>query len=383
MKIVADENIPFVREAFSALGEVTAMPGRAMTADALAGAEVLLVRSITKVNAELLDGSGIRFVGTATIGEDHVDKAYLARHGIGFASAPGCNANSVGQYIVSVLLTLAESFEFSLEGLRLGIVGVGNVGSRVFGKATALGMKCVLNDPPLAAATKGDVYRPIEEIHDCDIVTLHVPLTQEGPHATHHLAGERFLWNMRPGSILINSSRGPVVDEAALRGALESGHIRACVMDVWEGEPAIDAAMLERAFLGTPHIAGYSFDGKVNGTRQVYESACRFLDMRPQWDPSPLLPPPECPEVIVDGESADPFDALRAAVYAVYDVRKDDQAMRALLDADESERPGLFDQLRKEYPRRREFFNTKARIKPENEELRTRLAGIGFNFEEE
>ena len=378
MKILVDENIPYGREAFASLGEVTTMPGRAMDAAAVADADLLMVRSITKVSEGLLEGSKVRFVATATIGEDHIDKAYLAERGIGFSSAPGCNANSVGQYITSALLALADRFELDLSGMSLGIVGVGNVGKRVLAKASALGMTCVLNDPPLARETGDAKYRTMDVIFDCDIVTLHVPLTNEGDDATHHLADEAFLRSLKPGAILLNSSRGPVADGEAVKRVLDDGHLKACVLDVWEGEPQVDVELLKRVFIGTPHIAGYSFDGKVNGTRQIYEAACAFLGVAADWDPSPLLPEPECPRVTVDGTRTDTQGAIRDAVYAVYDIARDDRDMRAILDAPEPEQGALFDRLRKEYPRHREFFNTVAEVRPKNAELERMLAGVGF-----
>jgi len=378
VRILADENIPYVREAFGTLGVVVTMPGRAMDARAVRDADALLVRSVTKVSARLLEGSRVQFVATATIGEDHVDKDYLASRGIGFASAPGSNANSVAQYVVAALLELAERFTLPPGTTSLGIVGVGNVGTKVAAKASALGLACVLNDPPLARATGDPRYRPVDEIFACEIVTLHVPLTKDGPDHTYHLADEDFLRRMKPGAILINTSRGAVADGAALRRALDDGRLRACVLDVWEGEPSVDVGLLERVFIGTPHIAGYSFDGKVNGTRQIYEAACRHFGAAPDWDPTPLLPPPECPDVTVPGDTGDDIAAVRGAVRLVYDIRGDDTRMRAILDAAPEERPRLFDRLRKEYPRRREFFNTRARITPANAPLEAMVRGIGF-----
>jgi len=375
MKIVADENILYVREAFAALGEVATGPGRALDAKAVRDAELLLVRSITKVNRALLEGSAVRFVATATIGEDHIDKAYLAERDIAFASAPGSNANSVGEYVVAALLELEAAFHRPLAGMKLGIVGVGNVGKRVLAKATALGMHCVLNDPPLARETGDPKYRPIEEIYDCDMVTLHVPLTKEGPDATHHLADETFIGHLKPEAVLVNTARGAVAKGPAIRRALDEGRLCACVLDVWEGEPAVDAALLERMFIGTPHIAGYSFDGKVNGTRQVYEAACRFLGRDPGWDATPLLPEPECPECTVRGDAE---TAVRGAVRAVYDIMRDDARMRQLLRTPKQDRGAFFDRLRKEYPRRREFFNTRVTVHPGNAEVEARLRGLGF-----
>jgi erythronate-4-phosphate dehydrogenase len=378
MKILADENIPYARDAFGSLGEVSTISGRSMNVENVRDAELLLVRSITKVNASLLDGARTRFVATATIGEDHIDKAYLKDRGIAFSSAPGSNADSVRQYVTCALLELAAKFRLELSKMSIGIVGVGNVGSRVFGNASTLGMRCVLNDPPLARATGDAKYRPIEEVLECDIITLHTPLTKEGLDATRHLANADFIRRMKPGAILINSSRGAVADGAAIKKALDDKHLLACVLDVWENEPNIDAELLKKVFIGTPHIAGYSFDGKINGTRQIYEAACKFLGVEPTWNPAPLLPAAECPTVDVDGN--DP-DALRKTAKAVYDITRDDAATRALIDCLENERGTRFDRLRKEYPRRREFFNTTARIAPRNETLEKQLKGLGFTVE--
>jgi erythronate-4-phosphate dehydrogenase len=383
LKIVADENIPYVREAFAGLGEVVTAQGRSMTAETVKDADLLMVRSVTKVNRDLLDGSKVRFVATATIGEDHLDKVYLQEKGVVYASAPGSNANSVAEYITSALLRLANHFEFELAGKTLGIVGVGNVGSRVAKKAEALGMRCVLNDPPLANATGDPKYRPIGEIYNCDIVTFHVPLIKEGSHPTYHMADDAFLHFLNRGAIVLNSSRGAVVNNKALAKALDDGHIKAAVLDVWEGEPAIDTGLLERVFLGTPHIAGYSFDGKVNGTRQIYEAACKFLGVEADWDPAPLLPKPEEPVVTVDGSLESVQEAVSRAVFAVYDIRRDDAALRETYRMSPSERPAWFDRLRKEYPRRREFYNFTARIWPPNHAVHERLSALGFQCKDE
>ncbi len=379
-QILADENIPYVREAFAELGEVRTMPGRDMSAADVRHTDLLLVRSITKVNRDLLEGSGIRFVATATIGEDHIDKDYLNEKGIAFSSAPGCNANSVAQYITCALNELAKANRFAFKDMRLGIVGVGNVGSRVYRCAKALGMTCLLNDPPLARKTGDPKYRPIEELYDCNILTLHVPLTKEGPDATAHLVDYGFLQRLKPGVMLINTSRGPVVDGKALQRALDEGHVRAAVLDVWEGEPSVDVELLKRVFIGTPHIAGYSFDGKVNGTRQIYEAACAFLGVPATWDPAPLLPSSPCPHMTVDGNAAI-MDILHQALVPIYDILGDDAAMRRLIDLPEAEQGAFFDRLRKEYPRRREFHNTRIKVLPENRAVENVLEGVGFSLD--
>jgi len=375
MRIVVDENVPYGPEAFGGLGEVVTAPGRGITRETVAEADALVVRSITKVNEALLEGTPVKFVGTCTIGEDHIDKAYLAARNIGFSSAPGCNANSVAEYIVAALLVLSRKLGFSLPGATLGIVGVGNVGSRVLAKAEALGMTCVLNDPPLAERTGDARYRPIEAIHACDVVTCHVPLEKSGAHPTWHLVDAEFIDAMKDGAILFNSARGPVVDNAACNAALASGKLAACLLDVWEGEPDVDEELLRRVDIASPHIAGYSFDGKVNGTKQVFNAMAAHFGTDETWDPVPLLPEPECPALTLD--AADP-GALSKAVGAVYDIMADDAAMRGLLDRPVDERRVFFDRLRKEYPRRREFQNTVVALDGENDALRATLRGIGF-----
>ena len=376
MRILADENIPFAREAFGPLGEVVTYKGRALTREQAAEADVLLVRSVTQVNADLLDGSRVRFVGTATIGEDHIDKPYLAERGIGFAGAPGSNADSVAQYMASALLCLAEKSlpAASLRGLALGIIGVGNVGSRVAEKARALGMDVILNDPPLARETGDAKYRPLDEVFAADLITTHVPLAKDGPDPTYHLANASFFARMRDGAVYLNTSRGAVADTQALLDALDTGRLAATVLDVWEPEPDIPAALLERAFLGTPHIAGYSFDGKVNGTRMVFEAACAHLGIDAAWDPAGLMPAPDQP--VIDLGDATGEDALRVAVRASCDVREDDARLRLLLQKREPQRGAYFDQLRKTYAIRREF--PAFAVTGGAPEDRTTLAALGF-----
>jgi len=370
MRIVADENIPYVRKAFGEVGEVVMAPGRSMAPDLVRDADILLVRSVTQVNEALLGDSRVRFVGTATIGTDHIDESFLSERGIAFAAAPGSNANSVAEYVAAALLVLAGRGGWDLAGRRIGVIGVGNVGSLVVAKAEALGMRSILNDPPLARETGDARYRPLDEALDADVVTLHVPLTREGPDATFHMVDDRFLGRLREGTILLNTSRGGVVDTAALHRALETGRLGSAVLDVWENEPGIDLDLLRRVDLGTSHIAGYSFDGKVNGTRMLYGAVCAWLGRPADW--RPVLPPPPVPEVAVRTEGE---DGLREAVLAVYDIERDDAALRGLLDLPEAERARAFDRLRKDYPRRREFPNTTVTAPAR---LRPALAGLGF-----
>lgn len=378
MRLIVDQNIPFAREAFGTLGEVTTLPGRDIRPEHVASADALIVRSITKVNAALLEGSPVRFVGTCTIGEDHVDKGWLATQGIGFSSAPGCNANSVSEYITAALLELRHAGHLSrpLRDCSLGVIGHGHVGSKVAAKARALGMRVVVNDPPLADLTGDALYRPLSAVLDCDVVTLHVPLEKSGPHPTLHLADAAFLTSMKPGAILINTARGPVVESDALLEALDSAHLAACVLDVWEGEPEVPTELISNAFLASPHIAGYSFDGKVNGTVQIYQALCRHLSIDPTWTPDALLPAPDVPELELPHGEVD--DALLQLIRQVYDIRRDDAALRAALDLPEADRGKHFDALRKNYPRRREFQHTAVKVTDKGHPLADNLRGLGF-----
>jgi len=375
MKIIADENIPFVKECFSSAGEITTIHGRKITPDILKDADALLVRSITKVNKDLLDGTNVKFVGTATIGFEHIDTDYLALRKIGFASAPGSNANSVAEYITSALLNLADKYKFDISQKSIGIVGVGNVGSRVEKKTKALGMKVVLNDPPLKRKTGAEKYRPIEEILDCDIVTLHTPLTKEGIDKTYHLADDKFFAALKKDAIFFNTCRGGVHDTAALKKAITSRKIGACVLDVWEKEPNIDVELVEMVDFGTPHIAGYSYDGKIVGMIMIYEAFCKFFGIKPKFTVKDFLPKPKISEIIIENEKS----PLLFAVNSLYDIRKDDADMRRLKNEPVDNRGAYFDSLRENYPVRREFQNTI--VSAEDEKLKKIFSGLGFKTE--
>jgi len=289
MKIVADENIPFVTECFSSIGDVEVVLGREITPDVVADADALLVRSVTRVDSSLLAGSKVRFVGTATIGLDHVDVDFLREKNIGFASAPGSNANSAAEYVIAALLEIGRKHKISLEDKSIGVIGVGNVGSKVAKKAAALGMKVYLNDPPLKRQSGDPKYLQIEELFDCDFITLHTPLTFDGIDKTFHLADERFFESLKVGCVFINTSRGGVVESSALKAAIETGSLKAVVLDVWENEPNIDTELLQMVDIGTPHIAGYSLDGKVAGMIMIYKAACEYFGFSAKFDVESFL----------------------------------------------------------------------------------------------
>jgi len=376
MKIVADENIPCVTQAFSTLGEVTLLPGRQLCAADVRAADILLVRSVTRVGRELLEGSPVRFVGSATIGFDHVDRDYLGQQGIGFATAPGSNATSAAEYVVSAVLALAERDGFDPADKSVGIIGCGNVGSRVLRKLTALGMPCLVNDPPLQAQGGHDGFVELDEILEADIITLHVPLTQTGGHPTFHLVDKAFLEALKPGAILINTARGAVVDNRALDAILDERDDLSVVLDVWEGEPAINTALLGKVALGTPHIAGYSLNGKLRGTEMIYQAACDYLGLPALgWKAADDMPEGR---TVIQEETGQ--DALKAAVFLSYDVRRDDRLLRKIMSLGADEQADYFDRLRKEYPVRLEFPCTTVMADGMNAALQQVLVEIGFNI---
>ncbi len=410
MKIIVDENIPFGREAFSRLGEVVTLHGRKMDTAAVRDADLLIIRSITKVGRELLEGSHVRFVGTCTIGTDHVDEVYLRERDIAFASAPGCNANSVAEYVVCSLLVLAKRGSYRLEGKSIGVVGAGNVGSKVVTKCEALGMKVLQNDPPLARLFPCEKrFLPLEALMNSDFITLHVPLTKTGEDKTWHMADAAFLKRMKPGAVLLNTCRGAALDNAAVLNPKSKMQNPKLVLDVWGGEPAIDVSLFDRVALGTPHIAGYSYDGKVNGTVMVYEAARRFLQGGPgdphgkesgpglrhgqsstngragrtaHSDLKQQMPPPPHPKLALDAAGRDDEDVLREAALTVYDIEADDRRLRAIAGLPTSGRAAYFDRLRKEYPQRREFQNSTVTLRGGSVTVRQKLAGIGFKLKD-
>jgi erythronate-4-phosphate dehydrogenase len=378
MKIVADENIPFVKECFLSIGDVRTISGRKITPETVADANCLLVRSITPVNEKLLAKSKVKFIATATIGFEHVDIDYLDKRGIGFASAPGSNANSVADYLVAALLSVANKHKITLAGKSIGVVGVGNVGSKVAKKCAALGMTVKLNDPPLARQTGDPKYRPLSELLDCDFITLHTPLTRQGQDKTLHLADEKFFDSLKTGCVFINTSRGGVHDTAALKAAIKSGKLSAEILDVWENEPNIDCELLRMVDISTPHIAGYSLDGKIAGLIMIYKAACKYFKTEPKHTIADFLPPPKVPQITIDKIDADAQSLLHEIVQQVYPINRDDFNTREITIIEPAGRAKFFDNLRKNYPVRREFQNTNVILNQHSLTLADMLKGIGF-----
>jgi erythronate-4-phosphate dehydrogenase len=326
------------------------------------------------VNAALLSGTKVRFVASATIGTDHVDLEYLRASGIGFAWAPGSNARAVAEYVIAALLALHEQ---KPQG-PVGIIGYGNTGGALAPLLDALGIDYRINDPPLQqSGARGDIgFVSLQEIRRCPVISLHVPLTRSGPHATYHLVDEPFLDDLSPGALLINTSRGAVVDNAALGKRLRGGGLRA-VLDVWEGEPDIGAELLERVSLGTPHIAGYSLEGRLNGTQRMHDAVCGFLGIAPVWR---YTLPEQSP---VPGTDSEDFAALRSLVLQACDIRRDDAALRALLSLSPAQRSAGFDRLRRDYPLRREFTAWRCQSRGSEPALEKQLAALGFALQKD
>lgn len=323
MKVVVDNKIPYIKEAVSRIAdEVVFLPGADFTKESVKDADALIVRTRTRCDRGLLEGTRVKFIATATIGYDHIDTEYCREAGITWTNCPGCNAGSVEQYVRSALGLLQRKKGLDLKNATIGVVGVGHVGSRVARMAGELGMKVLLNDPPRADRGESGFVGLATIARECDVITFHTPLNRDGAYRTYHLADEDFLFSLKRTPYLINSSRGEVVDTASLLAALAAGRVKDAVIDTWEHEPDISKELLEEAFLATPHIAGYSADGKANATRMSLEALCRFFGVDVEFE----ITPPEGP--------------------SDYDPTRDSEWLKAA--------PGKFEWFRGNYPIRRE-----------------------------
>lgn len=386
MHIVADENIPLLDGFFGPLGQLTRLPGRQISRADLSTADVLLVRSVTRVDATLLSGTPVRFVGTCTIGTDHLDLPWLADQRVHVASAPGCNARGVVEYVLSCLLAFAERTGLAWQSRTVGIIGVGQVGSRLTALLQGLGVRTLLCDPPRALRGDAGLVSLDTLLAKADVISCHVPLTDDGLHATRHLLNHSRLQCLLPGTWLINSSRGPVVDGRALETILNQRADLQVALDVWEQEPLVSPSLAARCALATPHVAGYSLDGKLRGSEQIYQALCAFLDQPVTQSLAQLAPAAGVACLQLDAQT--PLDdMLKRALRYVYDVRDDDARLRCMLreaenaeDGEEACRLG-FDRLRKWYPLRRENplltfqFNGVA-----TDEVRRLLSAAGFTL---
>ncbi len=376
MLIVADENIPLLDAFFQGFGEIRRVPGRSIDRATVEQADVLLVRSVTNVNRALLEGSKVRFVGTCTIGTDHLDLDYFQQAGIQWSSAPGCNARGVVDYVLGSLQTLAEIEGVDLNQRTYGVIGAGEVGGRLVKVLKGLGWNVLVCDPPRQIAEDGDYVSLAQIIEQCDVISLHTPLTKSGNGSTWHLFDRQRLNQLKPGTWLINASRGPVVDNAALRDVLLEREDLQAVLDVWEGEPQVDVDLADLCVLATPHIAGYSLEGRQRGTAQIYQAFCAHLGQEPSIQLRDLLPPLWLAEVHLNAET-DPAWALATLCRSVYDPRRDDADFRRSLVGTVEEQRKAFDLLRKHYPARREIDGLKVRINGESAALSQIVSALG------
>lgn len=382
MLIVADENIPLLDAFFGDIGEIRRVSGRTMRAEDVRDADVLLVRSVTRVDRTLLAGSRVRFVGTATIGTDHIDLGWLKENGIQFSAAPGCNANSVAEYVLAVLSLYAERCALAdWSRLSVGIVGVGNVGNELAEKLARLGFCIKLCDPPRAEREpeSADTFVDLNEALACDVVSFHTPLTRESEHSTYHMIGEQELAELTSGQLLINAGRGEVIDGTALQARLNQADAPLVALDVWEQEPRINPELVDKVWLATPHIGGYSLEGKVQGTEMIYQAMSRFMGLPTRKQAGQFLPEPALNKVSFTS-AADEHAAIRTALRACYDPRQDDARLRHAMTVPEDERGAAFDQLRRDYPVRRECSSLKVQLKGTSKSLHDSFRAIGFKL---
>ena len=380
MKILYDRNMELGKTLFSRLGTAKAIDGRSLTSKALQDADLLFIRSTCRVTDELLDGSSVRFIGSGVVGTDHIDFEAARRRGIRVASAPGCNAESVADYVIAALLVIGERQQRSWQGATLGIVGVGNVGKRVWQFAErALGMKVIGCDPP--RQEQGDFlardfvsYETILE--QADVITFHVPLNREGPHKTVGMFAGPIVRKVKPGAVLLNFARGPVCDNALVATMLGAGLLSDAAIDCWEGEPDYSPDLAAIAALTTPHIAGHAYEGKANGTIMVYEAACEFLGIQPEA--LPKFPKAPVPKLEIDCAERSDEDVLRIAVRATCDIEGDTARFRAAFDGNVERRKANFDALRKNYPFRRLFSATTLTLIHPSPTIEARLTALGF-----
>ena len=379
MKIICAETVLLGQEAFSYAGEVSIIPDREITRNDLLDADALIVRSKTQIDRNLLHDTPIKFVGTATAGCDHINAEDLEQREIYWCASPGCNANSVSEYVVAALLTLGQRYDFDLAGKTIGVIGCGNVGRRVVKKCKALGMNVLRNDPPLAATLTDPDFLPLETLlAQADIVTLHIPLEKEGPWPTARIADYRFFEQFKPNTLFINAARGSVCDYDALLAAKQADLVSYMVIDVWSPEPMFRTDVLKMADLASPHIAGHSYEGKLNGTIACYNELCNFFEIPKTWDIAASLPKPEIQTLNMDCTERDDEEVLHKIIQSIYDIKTDDHLIRAAAVPDEIDRARNFDTLRKNYRIRREFMNTEVNLHHAPKSLYRKVRAMGF-----
>lgn len=374
MKIIIDNKIPYIKGALEPFAEVVYISGSETTAEVVKDADAIITRTRTICNRKLLQGSKVKYIATATIGFDHIDTDYCEEAGIKWTNAPGCNAESVNQYISSALFSWSMRKRKDLAGLTIGIVGVGNVGSRVANTCDILGMKVLLNDPPRERIEGAEKFVSLKTIQkEADIITFHVPLNIDGEDATFHLADEIFLQSLDKNPLIINSCRGEIVDTEAIYNAIEANDVNGFIADCWENEPEIDLDLLNLTEYGTPHIAGYSKDGKANGTKMSVQAISKFFNLGiDNWQPSGVELPVNT-TIEINGEQRREYSILAEAILSTYDIENDDDAMK--------DSPHMFEQLRGDYPVRREFGTYTIKAKNIKDETLKKFKNLGFKIQ--
>ena len=374
MKVVADDKIPFLKGVLEPFADVQYLPGKEITKKDIADADALIVRTRTKCNESLLSGTKVKFIATATIGFDHIDTKWCENNGIAWTNAPGCNSGSVYQYIASVMVSLAAKHNFNLFDRSLGVIGVGNVGKKIVKLGEWLGMRVMLNDPPRERNESTCGFISLDGIiRECDIITCHVPLNLDGKDKTYHLINDKILSRLNKGTILINSSRGEVVDNKSLLNALTNrSRLSGAVLDVWENEPDINIDLLAKLDFATPHIAGYSADGKINGTTMSIHALSRYFGLPLQnWEPTDL-PLPENHTFTVDCLKKSIQEVLSEVILHTYKVDEDDARLRKSVET--------FEKQRGNYPLRREFHAFTLNLVHNHSNLDKILGNLGFKI---
>lgn len=371
MKILADAHIPYLKGIAEQFGEVEYLPGNQFSKETISDKDTLIVRTVTHFGKEILEGTKVKLICSATIGYDHIDTEYCDSHNIAWRTAPGCNANSVEQYVTASLLYLADKYNFDLKEKTIGIVGVGNVGSKVEAACKKLGIRVLLNDPPLVETGRAPSYRfvDLETIkRESDIITLHVPLTKTSKYATYHMVEERFFDELGKKPFMINSCRGSVVNNQALKKAISNEKVSGAVIDCWENEPNIDAELLQMVDIATPHIAGYSADGKWTATKMSLENLNEFFKL--EIHPIKLMPLPHPENPVVNLKDIASDKQLAHAVWQTYNPMTETEKLKA--------NPEKFYWFRSNYPLRREYYAYE--VENADSEIIPVLEQLGFNI---
>ena len=373
MKIVVDDKIPYIRGAFEKVAEVIYLPGNKTTPEIVKDADAIITRTRTICNEKLLKGSNVKFIATATIGYDHIDTDYCEKEGIKWSNAPGCNAESVNQYIASALFSWTMKNRIGLAGKTIGVIGVGQVGSRIAKTCDTIGMRVLLYDPPRERIEGPAQFANVQTIqNEADIITFHVPLNITGEDATFHMVNSEFLQNLKKKPLLINSSRGEVFETESVKQARKSGIVSGLIIDCWENEPDLDLELLGLVDYGTPHIAGYSKDGKANGTKMSVQAVSHFFNLGlDEWEPS-KVEPPENPAIEIDGNQRREYSILAEAILSTYQIENDFEALK--------EKTSDFEKLRGDYPVRREFDSFTIDAKNVERETVLKLEKLGFKI---